>query len=53
MTKKLLIQAISKFLLGLALIALLLFLLAGTLRYWNAWLLIGILFAVIKAPIGR
>ena len=44
MTKKLLIQAISKFLLGLALIALLLFLPAGTLRYWNAWLLIGILF---------
>jgi protein-S-isoprenylcysteine O-methyltransferase Ste14 len=44
MTKKLFFQAISKFVLGLALIALLLFLPAGTLRYWNAWLLIGILF---------
>ena len=44
MTKKLFFQAISKFVLGLALIALLLFLPSGTLRYWNAWLLIGILF---------
>lgn len=44
MTKKLFFQAISKFFFGLALIALLLFLPAGTLRYWNAWLLIGILF---------
>ena len=44
MTKILFFQAISKFVLGLALIALLLFLPAGTLRYWNAWLLIGILF---------
>lgn len=44
MTKKLFIQAIFKFLFGLVLIALLLFLPAGTLRYWNAWLLIGILF---------
>ena len=44
MTKKLLFQAISKFFFGLAVIALLLFLPAGTLRYWNAWLLIGILF---------
>lgn len=44
MTKKLFFQAISKFFFGLAVIALLLFLPAGTLRYWNAWLLIGILF---------
>ena len=44
MTKKLFFQAISKFFFGLVLIALLLFLPAGTLRYWNAWLLIGILF---------
>lgn len=44
MTKKLFFQAISKYFLGLAVIALLLFLPAGTLRYWNAWLLIGILF---------
>ena len=44
MTKKLFFQAISKFALGLILIALLLFLPAGTFRYWNGWLLIGILF---------
>ena len=44
MTKKLFVQAISKFVFGLALIALLLFLPAGTIRYWNGWLLIGILF---------
>ncbi len=44
MTKKLFFQAISKYFFGLAVIALLLFLPAGTLRYWNAWLLIGILF---------
>ena len=44
MTKILFFQAISKFVLGLALIALLLFLPAGTIRYWNGWLLIGILF---------
>lgn len=44
MTKELFFQAISKFALGLILIALLLFLPAGTLRYWNGWLLIAILF---------
>ena len=44
MTKKLFVQAIFKFVFGLALIALLLFLPAGTIRYWNGWLLIGILF---------
>ena len=44
MTKELYFQAISKFALGLILIALLLFLPAGTLRYWNGWLLIAILF---------
>ena len=42
--KKLFFQAVSKFLLGLALFAALLFIPAGTLKYWNAWLLIGILF---------
>lgn len=44
MTKKLFFQAISKFVFGLILIAFLLFLPAGTLRYWNGWLFIGILF---------
>ncbi|MBQ6236380.1 MAG: isoprenylcysteine carboxylmethyltransferase family protein, partial [Clostridia bacterium] len=44
MTGKLFVQAIGKFLLGVVLIGLLLFLPAGTLRYWNAWLFLGILF---------
>jgi protein-S-isoprenylcysteine O-methyltransferase Ste14 len=42
--KKLFIQAIGKYLLGLILVLILLFIPAGTLNYWNAWLLIGVLF---------
>ena len=38
------IQAITKFLGGLILVGLLLFLPAGSLYYWQAWLLMGILF---------
>jgi protein-S-isoprenylcysteine O-methyltransferase Ste14 len=38
------VQAIGKFLLGVILIGLLLFLPAGSLRYWQGWLLMGILF---------
>ncbi len=38
------IQAISKFLLGVVIIGALLFLSAGSLRYWQGWLLMGILF---------
>ena len=41
---KLLIQAIIKFILGVLMIVLLLFLPAGTFDYWNAWLLMGLLF---------
>jgi protein-S-isoprenylcysteine O-methyltransferase Ste14 len=41
---KLLFQAIFKFLLGVLMIALLLFWPAGTMNYWNAWLLMGLLF---------
>jgi len=44
MTVKLLIQALTKFLAGLIIVGLLLFLPAGTFAYWQAWLLIGILF---------
>ena len=44
MTKKLFFQAMGKFLAGLVLVMLLLFVPAGTLRYWNGWLLIGLLF---------
>ena len=49
MTKKLFVQAISKFVTGLVLIVLLLFLPAGTICYWNGWLLIGILFIPMLA----
>ena len=44
MTPKLFIQASTKFLVGLLLVGLLLFLPAGTFGYWQAWLFIGILF---------
>ena len=37
------LQAIGKFLLGVIVIGLLLFLPAGSLQYWQAWLLMGIL----------
>ena len=41
---KLFVSAISKFLLGVLLVGVLIFLPAGTLHYFNGWLLIGILF---------
>lgn len=41
---RLLFQALMKYTLGLLLVGLLLFLPANTLQYWNAWLLIGLLF---------
>ena len=41
---KLFFEAIIKFLFGVIIIALLLFLPAGSLSYWNAWLFMGILF---------
>ena len=44
MTVKLSMQAIIKFAAGLILVGLLLFLPAGTFAFWQAWLLIGILF---------
>ena len=44
MTKKLFFQAMGKFIAGLVLVALLLFLPAGTIRYPNGWLLIAVLF---------
>lgn len=42
--KGLLVQALVKFLAGLILFGLLLFLPAGTFEYWNAWVLIAALF---------
>ena len=44
MDTKLFFQAIVKFLSGLLLVGLLLFLPAGTFAFWQAWLLMGILF---------
>ena len=41
---KLLLQAIIKYLSGLILVSLLLFIPAGTIYYYNAWLLIELLF---------
>ena len=44
MTSKLFIQAITKFLSGVVLVGLLIFLPAGTFLFFNGWLLMGILF---------
>ncbi len=41
---KLFTQAVTKFIAGFIVISLLLFIPAGTLDYWNAWIFIGILF---------
>ena len=41
---KLFVRAITKFLLGVALVGVLIFLPAGTLLFFNGWLLMGILF---------
>jgi len=45
MNIKLLIQACAKYIMGLVLVGLLLFLPAGTIKYWNGWLFIALLFA--------
>lgn len=42
--KNIIIQAIGKFLLGVIILGLLIFLPAGSLQYWQGWLLMGILF---------
>ena len=44
MEKGLLTQALAKFFLGVIVLGLLLFLPAGSLHYWQGWLLMGILF---------
>lgn len=44
MTIKLFWQALLKFFCGVVIVVILLFLPAGTFDYWNAWLLMGILF---------
>jgi len=44
MTSKLFIQAITKYLIGIVLVGVLIFLPAGNLSYWQGWLFMGILF---------
>ena len=44
MTIKLFFQGITKFILGVIIIGLLLFVPANTFRYWNGWLFMGLLF---------
>ena len=44
MTKELFVQAMAKFLLGVVLVGLLIFLPAGTWYFANGWLLMGVLF---------
>jgi len=47
MTIKLFLQALTKFLLGIILIGLLIFLPAGSLNFFNGWLFMGVLFIPI------
>ena len=44
MDTKLFLQALAKFLLGVIIFGLLIFLPAGSLQYWQGWLLMGVLF---------
>ena len=44
MDKKLFLKAITRYILGVFLVGILLFIPAGSFNYWNAWLFMGILF---------
>ena len=44
MNIKLFLKAITKYIFGVILVGIILFLPAGTINYWNAWLFMGILF---------
>ena len=44
MDKSLFLQSLTKFLLGVVILGLLIFLPAGSLHYWQGWLLMGVLF---------
>ena len=44
MNIKLFFEAIIKFILGVAVIGLLIFVPANTINYWNGWLFMGLLF---------
>ena len=54
MDSRLLTQSLVKFFLGVVVLGLLLFLPAGSFRYWQGWLLMGILFMplVLASPIS-
>ena len=54
MDKSLLIQAFTKFFLGIIILGALLFLPAWSLHYWQGWLLMGILFVpmFLASPIS-
>ena len=47
MTSKLMISAIIKFICGILLVGLLIFLPAGTIHFLNGWILMGVLFIPI------
>ena len=47
MTLKLFLGALTKFLIGIVLVGLLIFLPAGSFTYFNGWLLMGVLFIPI------
>ena len=44
MNLKLFLKAITRYLFGVILVGILLFIPAGTIHYWNAWYFMGILF---------
>lgn len=44
MNLKLFTESIIKFTLGVLLIGIIIFIPAGTIKYWNGWLLMGLLF---------
>lgn len=47
MTKELFFRAVLKFISGIIIVGLLIFIPAGTIAYWNGWLFMGILFIPI------
>lgn len=49
MKKNLLVEAVSKFLLGVVLVGMLIFLPAGTFRFFGGWLFMGVLFVPMFA----
>jgi hypothetical protein len=48
MNTKPLFQSLTKILLGVGILSLLIFLPAGSLHYWQGWLLMGILFVRLR-----